>query len=73
MNIQVHPFAYMDGTLREYLHLSADEAVKEVEFLKREVKNVNGEFIGIWHNTSLTDTGEWEGWREVYEVGLGNS
>lgn len=70
LNIKVHPFAYMDGTLREYLELSVEEAIEQIEFLKEEVRKVNGEFIGIWHNTSLTDQGDWKGWREVYEVGL---
>lgn len=72
LNIKVHPFAYMDGTLREYLELSIEEALQQVNFLKEEVRKVNGEFIGIWHNTSLTDQVDWKGWREVYEVGLGN-
>lgn len=67
LKITIHPFAYMDGTLREYLDLSIDEAKEEVQFLKEEVKNVNGEFMGIWHNTSLTNAGEWKGWTAVYE------
>lgn len=70
IHITVHPFAYMDGTLREYLNLSVEEACKQVIFLKKQVEQVNGEFIGIWHNTSLTDEGEWKGWREVYELGV---
>lgn len=70
LNVEVHPFSYMDGTLHEYMNLSIEEASKQVEFLKKEVQNVNGEFIGIWHNTSLTDQDNWEGWREVYELAL---
>jgi hypothetical protein len=31
------------------------------------VKSVNGEFISIWHNESLSDKGRWQGWRKVYE------
>ncbi len=73
MDIVVHPFAYMDGTLREYQKLTIEEALKQVQFLKKEVQKVEGEFIGIWHNTSLTNKGEWEGWRVVYEEGISNS
>lgn len=70
LNITIHPFVYMDGTLREYLNLSVEEASIQVEFLKKEVQKVEGEFIGIWHNTSLTDQEDWKGWRSVYELGL---
>jgi hypothetical protein len=73
LGITVHPFAYMDGTLCEYLNLTTEEAIEQISFLKQEVQKVGGEFIGIWHNTSLTDEGEWKGWRAVYETGLSKS
>lgn len=70
IKLMIHPFAYMDGTLKQYMSLSLDEAKARVSFLKKQVENVNGEFIGIWHNTSLTNEGDWKGWREVFESGL---
>jgi hypothetical protein len=33
----------------------------------KEIKNVNGEFITVWHNETLSDWREWKGWKEVYE------
>ncbi|MCB9196091.1 MAG: polysaccharide deacetylase family protein [Flavobacteriales bacterium] len=68
LEVTIHPFAYMDGTLREYLKLNLEEAKNQLTFLNNQVKAVNGEFIGIWHNTSLTNEDEWKGWREVYEA-----
>ena len=68
--ITIHPFAYMDGTLNQYLNLSIEEALQKIEFLKNQVKNVNGVFIGIWHNETLNDMGIWKGWRKVYEAGI---
>jgi hypothetical protein len=70
LDVTIHPFAYMDGTLNEYLKLSISEAKEQITFLKDNVKAVNGEFIGVWHNSSVHDKDEWEGWREVFEWGL---
>jgi hypothetical protein len=28
---------------------------------------VNGTFISLWHNESLSDYRNWEGWKNVYE------
>jgi len=38
--------------------------------LIRMTKDVGGLFISIWHNTSLTDENEWEGWRRLFEYTL---
>jgi hypothetical protein len=57
----------MDVTLRDYMKLSPEEAAREIELLMQEVKQVNGTFMSIWHNETLTDTGAWEGYREVFE------
>lgn len=70
LSVTVHPFAYMDGTLNEYLKLSIPEAIEVLDFLKTNVKAVAGDFIGVWHNSSIHDKDEWKGWRAVYEFGL---
>ena len=61
------PFEVMDGTLNNYLSLEPVQALKEVESLIAEVKNVNGLFVPLWHNSSLSETGDWKGWRQVYK------
>ncbi len=66
----VHPFAVMDGTLNNYMKLSPSQAVEKVKAIAQEVKNVNGEFITIWHNETLSGWREWKGWEEVYEQTL---
>lgn len=65
--LTIHPFAVMDGTLNNYLELSPEKAIEKVKELAKEVKDVNGEFITIWHNETLSDWREWKGWKEVYE------
>lgn len=72
LNVTVHPFAYMDGTLNEYMHLHSEEAIQKVQQLKDEVKKVNGTFMGIWHNETLNDLDRWKGWRQVYESAIKN-
>lgn len=63
----IHPFQIMDVTLKNYLHLNPEKAGKLVEELMLEVKKVNGTFISLWHNESLKDSGQWLGWRKVFE------
>ena len=57
----------MDVTLKNYLHLNPQKAWLLIEELMLEVKRVNGTFISLWHNESLKDSGQWLGWREVFE------
>ncbi|MEZ5197051.1 MAG: polysaccharide deacetylase family protein [Bacteroidales bacterium] len=65
--LRIHPFTVMEGTLKDYLKLSPREAVTIMKRLIAEVKGVNGTFISLWHNESLSNTKRWEGWRDVYE------
>lgn len=66
-NLTIHPITYMDGTVKDYMRLNINEAKVLVGKLIDEVKAVNGEFISIWHNETLSDQGKWQGWREFYE------
>lgn len=64
--LKVVPFAVMDGTLRDYMQLSPEEAMQVISRLIDEVKAVGGVFSSLWHNESLSEAGRWKGWREVY-------
>lgn len=64
--LRIHPFALMDGTLRDYLKLGATEAVAHAERMIKEVKAVNGTFVLLWHNESLSNQKRWAGWLTVY-------
>ncbi len=66
-SLRVHPFAAMDGTLHSYMGLSQEEAIEKVKNLIDETKKVNGVFTTLWHNESLSDEKQWQGWRKVYE------
>ncbi len=66
--LRLHPFAVMDGTLRDYLNLTPEDATNKIKKLIAEVKKVNGTFISLWHNESLSNEKRWKGWHRVYET-----
>lgn len=66
-SLLIHPFQVMDVTLQQYLGLSPEAAITLIDSLIGKIKAVKGTFTSIWHNESLSDTGVWKGWREVFE------
>ena len=66
-HLKVHPFAAMDSTLLKYLKLQPKQALMLITELIENVKMVDGTFYSLWHNESLSETGHWKGWKEVYE------
>jgi len=64
--LKVHPFAVMDGTLRDYLELSNKRAYEVIMRLAQEVKKVDGTFITLFHNDTLSNKGRWRRWKKVY-------
>lgn len=66
-SLKIHPFAIMDGTLKDYLKIEPDQAAEIIDPLIQKVKAVDGTFISIWHNESFAENERWKGWRKVYE------
>ena len=65
--LKVFPFALMDTTLNTYLKLTPKQSLGKIRDLKNEVKRVNGTFITLFHNESLSGYLQWNGWGNVYE------
>jgi len=65
--LRVHPFAVMDATFRYYLKVEPYQVIDLIKPLVEEVKAVNGTFISLWHNESLSENHIWKGYRSVYE------
>ncbi len=64
--LKIFPFALIDSTLNDYLKLTAKQSLGKIRDLKNEVKSVNGIFITVFHNESLSNYQRWKGWRRVY-------
>ncbi|MCK4700777.1 MAG: polysaccharide deacetylase family protein, partial [Bacteroidales bacterium] len=64
--LKIFPFQLMDGTLNQHKELEPEEALVKIEFFIKRVRSVNGTFMSLWHNSSLSEKGEWEGWSRVY-------
>ena len=64
MNVLQRPLLIMDVTLKDYMKLSPKEALSACEELMDEVRSHAGEFLVLWHNSSLDGEG-WAGYEEV--------
>ncbi len=65
--LKVFPFALMDTTLNDYMKLTPRQSLGRIRDLKNEVKAVNGSFITLFHNESLSDYDRWKGWKRLYD------
>ncbi|NVK53673.1 MAG: hypothetical protein HWD85_12125 [Flavobacteriaceae bacterium] len=65
--LKIVPFALMDTTLNDYMDLTPRQSLGKIRELKNEVKAVNGTFVTLFHNESLSDYLRWKGWSKVYE------
>ncbi len=66
-NLKIYPFAVMDASLKYYKHCTVLEAKEIIKDMIETVKEVDGTFISLWHNESLSDSGKWVGWKSLYE------
>ena len=66
-DLRIVPFQVMDVTLSEYKKLDPVASKELIYKLINETRKVGGLFVSLWHNTSLLETPEWQGWREVFE------
>ena len=65
--LKIVPFALMDTTLNDYLGLTPKQSLGKIRDLKNEVQAVNGLFVTLFHNESLSNYLRWKGWSKVYE------
>lgn len=71
--LKIHPFAFMEGTLKYHAKIAPENAMKVIVPLIEEVKAVGGSFISLWHNETVNDKKIWKGWRSVYEEMIRNA
>lgn len=63
------PLTVMEGSLQSpgYQNLSSEEAYEEIIRHIEIVRKFGGVFVLLWHNSALEDSGNWKGWKKVYE------
>ncbi len=67
-NLRIHPFAVMDATLKYYMKLEPGQCMEKIRPMIRETRAVNGTFMSLWHNETLSEDRTWKGWRAVFEA-----
>lgn len=65
--LKIFPFAFMDVTLKDFMKLSNEESLNKILKLREEVQNVNGTFIPLFHNETLSENDVWKGWSTIYK------
>lgn len=68
--LMLQPFIAMDRTFSNYMGLNPEQAINEIKKLKELVNSVGGQWSMIWHNDSVSNYGEWKGWRKVFEASI---
>jgi len=63
----LHPVTFMEGTFIEDMQLTPEETLAQMKQLIDEVKKVNGHFIPIWHNHSISEQHIWKGMKAVHD------
>lgn len=66
-DLKIVPFQVMDATLFDYMKLDAIAAEQVIINLIQETRRAGGLFVSLWHNTTLQDNPEWQGWRILFE------
>jgi hypothetical protein len=66
--LKIYPFAVMDITLKQHMQLTNDESLAKILALKNEVEKVNGTFISVFHNETLSEDAYWNGWTNIYKA-----
>lgn len=65
--IKIYPFAITDNILKDNLNLRPEDVNNKITDMIREIKEVGGMLVTIWHNDTFSNYGSWKGWKNVYE------
>lgn len=65
--LMLYPFAVMEATLKFYMNTTQEQAFEIIDAMIKDVRSVDGLFISLWHNETVSDEGLWKNWRVVYE------
>lgn len=64
LSLWEHPLIVMDGTLKVHRQLTPEQGERRILQLARRCQAVEGNFVLLWHNSSLHH--DWQPWAEMY-------
>ena len=64
--LKLFPITFMESTVMNNSS-NTEQAYQKIVSLLEEVKKVNGTFISLWHNHTISETLEYKEWRKVHE------
>ena len=67
LDVTVHPSCVMDVTLKNSCRMDSRHALDAIRSLHYATERCGGEFITLFHNSSLGEDCEWKGWRKTFE------
>jgi len=65
-DLLLHPFIFMDSAMIDNMKVGPEQGEEEVTELLLKVRKYGGEAIGIWHNYSLCEKGQYRGWQQLF-------
>ena len=65
--LKIFPISFMEGTFIYYQKLKPKESFEIIFSLINEIDKVDGTFISIWHNDTVSDDGMYKGWKWVHD------
>jgi len=65
--LKIFPVTFMEGTFIYYQKLKPKESLEIIFSFINEINKVDGTFISIWHNDTVSDDGIYKGWKWVHD------
>lgn len=64
--LRLYPLTAMDVTMKKYMNLSPDVAFNKMKTLWENMEILGGNFILLWHNSSLSEIDGWQDYKKMY-------
>jgi hypothetical protein len=63
--LEIFPITFMEGSFMNS-KTSPGESLQQILNLIEEVKNVQGTFISLWHNHTISETDKYSDWKSIH-------
>lgn len=64
--LRLYPLTAMDVTMKNYMNLPPETALIKMQKLWENMELLGGNFILLWHNSSLSTIDDWQDYRNMY-------